>query len=145
VATIQDEVNETIRAHLILVHVLHAYARRTHRGWPMHYPIMYGRIVFVSAAHDTTQFEDSIYPVCISTYQMPVHQGSTDTGGGYHLEAPNIRLDHSPSFSSSILHFPLIDLLGLQLCQSFDHFAKPYRWMVSCTRRSCRWMVSPSQ
>jgi hypothetical protein len=29
-------------------------------------------------------------------------------GGGYHLGAPNIRLDHSSSFPSSILHFSLI-------------------------------------
>jgi hypothetical protein len=42
----------------------------------------------------------------------------TDTGGGYHLEAPNIRSDHSPSFPSNILHFPLIAPLGLIL----NHF-----------------------
>jgi hypothetical protein len=31
----------------------------------------------------------------------------SDTGGGYHLEAPNIKSDHSPSFPSNILNFPL--------------------------------------
>jgi hypothetical protein len=31
-----------------------------------------------------------------------------DTGGGYHLGAPNFISDHSPSFPSSILYFPLI-------------------------------------
>jgi hypothetical protein len=40
-----------------------------------------------------------------------------DTGGGYHLRAPNFRSDHSSSFSSSILHFPLIAPPSLQLCQ----------------------------
>jgi hypothetical protein len=42
-----------------------------------------------------------------------------DTSGGYHLGAPNIRSDHSPSFPSSILHFSLIAPPGLQLCQHF--------------------------
>jgi hypothetical protein len=32
----------------------------------------------------------------------------TDTGGGYHLGAPNFISDHSPSFTSSILYFSLI-------------------------------------
>jgi hypothetical protein len=41
VATIHDEVKETIRAHLTLVHVFHVYASWTHRGWPMHYPIIH--------------------------------------------------------------------------------------------------------
>jgi hypothetical protein len=47
-----------------------------------------------------------------------------DIGGGYHLEALNFRSDHSSSFSSSILPFPLIAPPGLQLCQSFDYLAK---------------------
>jgi hypothetical protein len=46
-----------------------------------------------------------------------------DTSGGYHLRALNIRSDHSSSFPSSILHFPLIALPALQLCQPFDHLA----------------------
>jgi hypothetical protein len=33
-----------------------------------------------------------------------------DTSGGYHHRAPNFRSDHSSSFPSSILHFPLIAL-----------------------------------
>jgi hypothetical protein len=41
-----------------------------------------------------------------------------DTGGGYHLEALNSRSDHSLSFPSSILHFPLITLSGLILNHS---------------------------
>jgi hypothetical protein len=54
----------------------------------------------------------------------------TDTGGDYHLEAPNFRSDHSYSFSSIILHFPLIALSGLQLCQLFNHLAKPHRTSI---------------
>jgi hypothetical protein len=72
VATIHDAVKETISAHLTLVHVFHAYAskdtpRVTHAL--SHYtPVRYGKIAFVSATHDATQFEDSICPVCVSTF-----------------------------------------------------------------------------
>jgi hypothetical protein len=62
---------------------------------------------------------------CLFIQTQPA-RALTDIGGGYHLGAPNIRSDHSPSCPSSILHFPLITLPGLQLCQPFDHLAKPY-------------------
>jgi hypothetical protein len=91
-----------------------------------------GKVSSNSSTHEATQFEDSICPICIGIFKcffirtQPM-RALTDTGGGYHLEAPNIRSDHSPSFPSSILHFPLIAPPGLQLCQPFDHFAKPHR------------------
>jgi hypothetical protein len=44
-----------------------------------------------------------------------------DTGGGYHLGAPNFRSDHSLSFPSSILLFSLIAPPGLQLCHSINY------------------------
>jgi hypothetical protein len=71
VATVHDTVKETIKAHLTLVQVFHAYASAD-TPWVAqalsHYtPVRYGRIAFVSAAHDTTQFGDSICPVCVST------------------------------------------------------------------------------
>jgi hypothetical protein len=88
VATVHDAVKETIRAHLTLVHVFHVYAS-TDTPWVAHAlshytPIRYGRIASVSAAHDATQFGDSISPVCISTFQMLVQQGSTDVGRNRH-------------------------------------------------------------
>jgi hypothetical protein len=52
------------------------------------------------------------------------------TGGGYHLGALNIISDHSSSFPSSILHFPLIAPPSLQLCQPFYHLAKPRRTSI---------------
>jgi hypothetical protein len=66
---------------------------------------------------------------------MLVQQGPTDVGlnrhrRGNHLGTPNIRSDHSSSFPSNILHFPLIAPFGLQLCQSFDHLAKPHRTSI---------------
>jgi hypothetical protein len=42
--------------------------------------VRYGRITFVSVAHDVTQFGDSICPVCVSTFQMLVHLDPTDAG-----------------------------------------------------------------
>jgi hypothetical protein len=115
VATIHDEVKETIRAHLTLVHVFHVYAS-VDTPWVAHAlshftSVRYGRIAFVSGAHDATLFGDSICLVCISTFKcLFIRTQPTwaliDIGGGYHLEALNIISDHSPSFPSSILHFP---------------------------------------
>jgi hypothetical protein len=126
VATIHNEVKEMIRAHLTLVHVFHAYAS-TDTPWVAHAvshftSIRYGRIA-------------SICPVCVSTFKCLFNRAQPtwaliDTGGGYHLEASNIISDHSPSFPSSILHFPLIAPPGLKLCHSFDHHAKPHRTSI---------------
>jgi hypothetical protein len=139
VATIPDEVKETTRAHLTLVHIFHAYASAD-TPWVSHTlspftSVRYGRIAFVSAAHDTTQFGDSICLVCISTFKclfiwtQPT-QALINIGGGYHLEPLNTRSDHSPSFPSSILHFPLIAPPDVHLCQPFDHLAKPHRTSI---------------
>jgi hypothetical protein len=92
--------------------VAHALSRYT--------PVRYGRIASVSVAHDATQFGDSICPVCISTFKcLFIRTQPTwaliDTGGGYHLEAPNIISDHSSFFPSSILYFPVIAPPGLIL------------------------------
>jgi hypothetical protein len=135
VATVHDVVKETIRTHLTLVHVFHADASAD-TPWVAHAlshytPNRYGRIASISAAHDATQFRDSICPVCISTFKclfiwtQPT-RALTDTGGGYHLGAPNIRSDHSPSFSSSILHFPLIAPLGLILNHSIIYLSSQH-------------------
>jgi hypothetical protein len=128
-----------IRAHLTLVHVFHVYAS-VDTPWVAHAlshftSVRYGRISFVLAAHGATQFGDSICPVCVSTFkclfiQTQPTRALNDSGGGYHLGAPNIRSDHSPSFPSSILHFPLIVPPSLQLCQSFDYLAKPHRTSI---------------
>jgi hypothetical protein len=140
VSTIHNEVKETIRAHLTLVHVFHVYAS-VDTLWVAHAlshytSVRYGRIASVSTAHDATQFRDFICPVCVSTFKCLFIQTQPtwaliDIGMTYHLEAPNIRSDHSPSFPSSILHLPLIAPPGLQLCQPFDHFTKPHRTSIN--------------
>jgi hypothetical protein len=115
VAIIHDEVKETIRAHLTLVHVFHAYALAD-TTWVAHAlshfaSVRYGRIASVTVAHDATQFGDSICPVCVSTFKCLFNRAQPtraliNSGRGYHLEALNIRSDRSPSFPSSIHHFP---------------------------------------
>jgi hypothetical protein len=122
VATIHDEVKEMIRAHLTLVHVFHAFAS-ANTPWVAHAlshftSVRYGRIASVSATHVATQFGDSICPVCVNTFKWLFIRTQPmwvliDTGRGYHLEASNIRSDHSPSFPSSILYFSLIAPPGL--------------------------------
>jgi hypothetical protein len=97
--------------------------------------VKWGKVSSNSSKHEATQFGDFICPICISTFKclfirtQPT-RALIDTGGGYHLEALNIRSDHSPSFPSSILHFPLIAPPGLQLCQPFDHLGKPRRTSI---------------
>jgi hypothetical protein len=127
VAIIHDKVKETIRAHLTLVHVFHAYALAdtpwVARPLSRCTPVRYGSLASVSATHKVTLFGDSICSICISTFkclfiQTQPTRALTDTNGGYHLGALNIRSDHSPSFPSSILPFPLIALPDLQLCQT---------------------------
>jgi hypothetical protein len=64
VATIHDEVKETIRAHLTLVHIFHAYVS-VDTPWVAHAlshytSVRYGRIASISAAHNATQFGDSM-------------------------------------------------------------------------------------
>jgi hypothetical protein len=87
VATVHDAVKEMIKAHLTLVHVFHAYASAD-TPWVAHAlshytPVRYGRIASFSAAHDATQFGDFICPVCVSTFQMHIQQG-TDVGLNQH-------------------------------------------------------------
>jgi hypothetical protein len=60
VAIVHNAVKGTIRANLTLVHVFHAYASAD-TPWVAHAlshytPIRYGRIAFVSTAHEATQF-----------------------------------------------------------------------------------------
>jgi hypothetical protein len=88
VATIHDVTKEMIRAHLTLVHIFHAYALAD-TSWVAHAlsrytPVRYGRIASILATRDATKFGDSICPICISTFQILVQQGSTDAGLNQH-------------------------------------------------------------
>jgi hypothetical protein len=89
-AIVHDVVKDTIKAHLILVHVFRAYAT-TDTLWVAHAlsyctPVRYGRITSISAAHHATQFGDSVCPICVSTFQMLVHSDPTDAGLNQHRQ-----------------------------------------------------------
>jgi hypothetical protein len=76
-------------------------------------PMKRGKVSSNSSTHKATKFGDFIYPVCVSIFKCLFIQTQPtwaliDTGRGYHLGASNIRSDHSPSFPSSILQFPLM-------------------------------------
>jgi hypothetical protein len=88
VETIHDEVKETIRASLTIVHVFHVDAS-VDTPWVAHAlshyaPVTYGRIAYISVTDDATQFGDSISPICVSIVQIFVHQGSTNAGLNRH-------------------------------------------------------------
>jgi hypothetical protein len=112
---------------------------RTHRGCPEHYPIIQSwSKVRYRLTHRHMKLLNlgipfvpyvSVHSKCL-LIQSQLARALIETGGGYHLGASNIRSDHSPSFPSSILHFPLIASLGVQLCQPWDHLAKPHRTSV---------------
>jgi hypothetical protein len=118
VVTVHNTVKESGR---VLPHpsvVFHAYAS-SDTPWVARTvshctPMKRGKISSNSVTQDTTQF--------VGPHESCMHQYTTqnlfiltqptraliDTGGGYHLGAPNFRSDHSSLFSSIILHFPLI-------------------------------------
>jgi hypothetical protein len=135
VATIHDVTKKPGRVIPRPSAVFHVYAS-VDISWVTrtlsHYTsVKWGKVLSNSSTHEGTQFGDSTCPVCVSTFkclfiQTQPTRALTDIGGGYHHDALNIRSDHSPSFPSSVLHFPLIAPPGLQLCQPFDHFATPH-------------------
>jgi hypothetical protein len=98
--------------------------------------VKWGKVSSNSSKYETTQFGNFICPVCISTFKCLFIQTQPtwaliNTSRDYHLEALNIRSDHSPSFPSSILHFSLIAPSDFQLCQPFDYLAKSYKTSIN--------------
>jgi hypothetical protein len=139
VATIHDVTKKSGR---VLPHpsaIFHAYASAD-TSWVArtlsHYTsVKWGKVSSNSSTHEATQFEDFICLICVSTFKCLFNRAQPtwsliDTGGGYHLEALNLISNHSSSFTSSILSFPLFAPPGLQLCNSFDHIAKPHRTSI---------------
>jgi hypothetical protein len=139
VATVHNVVKETIRAHLTLVHVFHAYAS-VDTPWVAHAlshctPVRYGRIASVSAAHEATQF---MGPQKIP--YAPVHNSNLLTGARWSvLNRHKRRLPPwSSEFQIRLLPFLPIQystfspncLPGLQLCQPFNPLAKPHRTSI---------------
>jgi hypothetical protein len=112
--------------------------QRTHRGWLDTIPYNIHKEVGYRPTQQHVKLLSlgipyvlyaSIHFKCMFIRTQPT-RALIDTGRGYHLGASNIRSDHSSSFPSSILHFPLIVPPGLQLCQPFDHLSKPHRTSI---------------
>jgi hypothetical protein len=128
-----------VGSYLALVPSSTCMPRQTHCGWPEHYPIVHlWNEVRYRPTHRHTKLlslgipyvpYESVDFKCLFIQTQPT-RALMDIGGCYHLGAPNFRSDHSPSFPSSILHFPLIAPSGLQLCQPFDHLAKSHRTSI---------------
>jgi hypothetical protein len=117
VATSHDVIKESGRVLPRPRTVFHAYASVdtpcVARTLSHCTPVKRGKVSSNSSTHETTKFGDSICLVCVITVKClfirtQLTRALTDTGGGYHLGASNFRSDHSSSFLSSILRFPLI-------------------------------------
>jgi hypothetical protein len=125
-------------SYLALVPSSTCMPQRTHRGLPdsisfnIHNEVGYHptrwHVKLLSLGISYASYA-SVYFKCLFIRTQPMW-ALINTGGGYHLQALNFRSDHSSSFPSSILTFPLIAPPGLQLCQPFDHLAKPHRTSI---------------
>jgi hypothetical protein len=105
VATVHNAVKETIKAHLTLVHVFHAYASMN-TPWVAHAlfhftPVRYGRIASDSAAHKATQF---VRPHKI--LYTPVHNSNLLIGARRSIL--NWHMRGLPHWSSEFQIIPLI-------------------------------------
>jgi hypothetical protein len=104
-------------SYLTLVSSSTRMPRRTHRGWPKHYPIIppWSEVRYCPTPWHTKLLSLGIPYVSYALVHFKclfnraqLTWALINMGGGYHLGALNIRSDHSSSFPSSILHFPLI-------------------------------------
>jgi hypothetical protein len=108
-------------SYLTLVPSSTRMPRRTHRGYPDTIPYNINKEVGYRPTRQHTKLLSLWDPIKSHMRQYttqtcssgPDDRSLTDTGGGYYLGALNFRSDHSSSFPSSILHFPLIAPPGL--------------------------------
>jgi hypothetical protein len=123
-----------VRSYLTLVPSFTRMPQQTHRGWldtipynihkGVGYRLTRQHVKLLSLGIPYVPYA-SVHFKCLFIQTQPTW-AIINTGGGYHLRAPNIRWDHSPSFPSSILHFPLIASSGLQLCHSINYSSSQY-------------------
>jgi hypothetical protein len=135
---LRNDCNGLLSFVCILVSSSTRKPRRTHSGWPDTIPYNIRKEIRYRPTQRHTKLLSLRDPIKSRMRQYatqtcssgPDDQSLTDTGQGYHLEALNFRSDHSSSFSSSILSFPLFVSPSLQLCHSFDHLTKPHRTFI---------------
>jgi hypothetical protein len=116
-------------SYLTLVSSSTHMPRRTHRGWPDTIPYNIHKELGYRPTRQHAKLLSlgipyvpyaSVHFKCLFIRTQPTW-ALNNTGRGYHLGALNFRSDHSSSFPSSILHFPLIAPPGLQLCHSINY------------------------
>jgi hypothetical protein len=121
-ATVHDAVKESGRVLPRPSAIFHVYAS-VDTSWLARTlshctPMKRGRVSSNPPTHESTKFEDSICTVRVCTFKClfiraKPTQALIDTDEGYNLGAPNFRSNHSSSFPSSILPFPLIAPPGI--------------------------------
>jgi hypothetical protein len=136
-------------SYLALVPSFTCMPRWTHRGWPDTIPYNIHKEVGYRPTRRHTKLFSLWEPIKSRMHQYttqtcssrPDDQSLIDTGGGYHFGALNFRSDHSSSFPSSILHFPLIALLGLQFCHSINYSSSQHYTVEPGYKspKSCEW------
>jgi hypothetical protein len=126
-------------SYLALVLSSTCMPRRTHCGWPKHYPIIHQRY---EVRYHPTQRHTKLLNLGIPyvSYalvhfkclfiQTQLTWALINIGRGYHFGALNLWSRPLSTFPSSILHFPLIAPLGLQLCHLGNNLAKPHRTSI---------------
>jgi hypothetical protein len=138
-ATVNDEAKKSGRVLPCTSVIFHTYALADTPwvAWTLSHctPMKWDKASSNSSSHEATKFGDSICPICGSTFRCLFNRAQsmwalTDTGGGYPLGALNFISYHSSSFPYSILSFPLTTPPSLQLCQPFNHLAKPNRTSI---------------
>jgi hypothetical protein len=115
VVTVHDVVKESDRVLLHPSAIFHAYAS-VDTPWVAQTlshctPVKQSKVLYNSIEHNATQFvgphESRMHKYTTQTCSSgPDDPFLIDTGGGYHLRAPNLRSKPLSSFKSSILPFP---------------------------------------
>jgi hypothetical protein len=128
VATVHNTIKKSGRVLPRPSAIFHAYASAD-TSWVARTlshctPVKWGKVSSNLSRYEATQFGDSICLVCVSIFkclfiQTKPMQPLINTGGGYNLRALNLWPKLLSIFPSSILHFPLIAMPSLQLCQPF--------------------------
>jgi hypothetical protein len=118
-----------VGSYLTLVSSSMCMPWQTHRGWPDTIPYNIHKEVgyrptwrhmnLLSLGISYVPYA-SVYFKCLFIWTQPTRV-LNDIGGGYHLGALNFRSDHSSSFPSTIIYFPLIAPPGVQLCHSINY------------------------
>jgi hypothetical protein len=132
-------IKESSQAYLTLVHVFHVIPQWAFVGGPHTIPytsVRYGRVLSNPATVEATKLvaphKSRMRQFIINAWSIGPnrHDPWSTQVGATTFRAPNIKTDHSPTFPSGILHFPLVAPPGLILChnlkvKAINHIGPP--------------------